>query len=188
LLGRHQYQNAGLAIAALSAVPKPPPLEAIAAGLREVEWPARLQRLTGNVVSRAPSGAEVWLDGGHNDSAGEALAAQIERWREEDGNAPKPLYVILGMLTTKRPAEFLSPFAKSVVKLRTVPVPRETLSFTPHLLALEAREAGILSAEASESVVEALADLARESSLAPPRILICGSLYLAGTVLAQQED
>jgi len=187
LLGRHQYQNAGLAIAALSVLPDPLPLEAIQAGLRGVEWPARLQRLTGYLASLAPN-AEVWLDGGHNDSAGEALAAQIERWRAEDGQSPKPLYVILGMLTTKRPTEFLSPFAKHIVKLRAVSVPREPLSFMPNALALEGRKIGITLSEPSENVAEALRDLTRQASPIPPRILICGSLYLAGAVLAEQES
>ena len=186
LLGQHQYQNAGLAIAALSALPKPLPETAIAQGLRDVEWPARLQRLTsGNLVSLAPQGAEIWLDGGHNDSAGEVLATQIERWMTEDGKTPRPLYVVIGMLTTKFPAEFLSPFAKYIVQLRAVPVPHEPLSFTAQNLALEARKIGLSFAEASGNVEDALRELAKQKPSESPRILICGSLYLAGAILAQ---
>ena len=186
LLGQHQYQNAGLAIASLSVLSEPLPFEAIAQGLRAVDWPARLQRLTtGPLVSLAPKGAEVWLDGGHNDSAGEVLAAQIERWQKEDGQNPKPLYIVLGMLTTKVPKEFLSPFAKHIVQLRTVPINHETLGYTAEALALEARNIGLPSVIAATNVAEAFNDLAKLQTSTPPRILICGSLYLAGAVLAQ---
>ncbi|MFA4994284.1 MAG: folylpolyglutamate synthase/dihydrofolate synthase family protein [Bdellovibrionales bacterium] len=186
LLGQHQYQNAGLAIAALSVLPDPLPFQALAQGLRKVEWQARLQRLTtGSLVSLAPPGAEVWLDGGHNDSAGEVLAEQIERWQKEDGERPKPLYVVLGMLTTKVPTEFLSPFAKNIVQLRTVPLSHETLGYAAKALALEARKTGLLCVEAAESPGDAFRNLAKLKTATPPRILICGSLYLAGAVLAQ---
>ncbi len=189
LLGQHQYQNAGLAIAALSVLPEPLPFEAIVQGLRAVDWPARLQRLTsGPLVSLAPKGAEVWLDGGHNDSAGEVLAAQIERWRIEDGENPRPLYIVFGMLTTKIPAEFLSPFAKHIVQLRTVPISHETLGYTAEALALEVRKTGLSCVEAAKTAADALRDLAKQQTSTPPRVLICGSLYLAGTVLAQQGD
>ncbi|MFA5040461.1 MAG: folylpolyglutamate synthase/dihydrofolate synthase family protein [Bdellovibrionales bacterium] len=188
LLGQHQYQNAGLAIAALSALPSPLPQSAIVEGLRNVEWLARLQRLTtGPLVSLAPKGAEVWLDGGHNDSAGEVLATQIDLWRKEDGKTPKPLYVVVGMLTTKHPAEFLSPFAKYIAQVRTVPVPHEPLGFSAQALAHEAQKIGLSSAVATENVAEALSDLAKHTSFPSPRILICGSLYLAGAVLEQQN-
>ncbi len=189
LLGQHQYGNAGLAIAALSVIGKPLPYAAIAEGLLNVEWPARLQRLNpdGRLASLAGANAEVWLDGGHNDSAGEVLADQIARWREDDGNAPRPLYIVLGMLTTKRPTEFLSPFAKNIAKLYTVPVPREPLSFAPDALADEARKLGIPRVETSANVADALHALAAQPSASPSRILICGSLYLAGSVLAQQD-
>ncbi|MDD3371740.1 MAG: bifunctional folylpolyglutamate synthase/dihydrofolate synthase [Alphaproteobacteria bacterium] len=189
LLGRHQIQNAALAIAALSALPQPLPEEAYAKGLQTVEWPARLQRLQGGRLDAlAPRGAEVWLDGGHNDSAGEALAGQIERWKEEDGATPRPLHIVLGMLTTKAPSEFLSPFAKNISRLQTVPVPNEPLSFSAEALAREAQSIGLTFAQASPNVREALKTLSQEpAATRPPRILICGSLYLAGTVLADQN-
>jgi dihydrofolate synthase/folylpolyglutamate synthase len=187
LLGAHQYQNAGLAIAALSVLPRSVPSGAVAQGLRQVEWPARLQRLAdGALAGLIAPGAELWLDGGHNDSAGEALAAQIERWRHEDGGYPRPLHVVLGMLTTKRPAEFLLPFATRIAQLRTVPVPDEALGFQPAALAEEARAAGVTAAEPRENVAAALRDLALAASGAvAPRVLICGSLYLAGAVLRE---
>ncbi|MDD4615948.1 MAG: bifunctional folylpolyglutamate synthase/dihydrofolate synthase [Alphaproteobacteria bacterium] len=186
LIGIHQYQNASLAIAALSVLRKPLPIDCFAKGLRNVEWPARLERLKGGRLdAMLPEGAELWLDGGHNDSAGEVLAAQIARWRTEDGPSPKPLYIVLGMLTTKRPAEFLGPFAKEIALLRTVPVPHEPLSFTNEILAGEACALGI-SAAPSKNAAEALRDLASHPLRLPPRVLICGSLYLAGDVLAEQ--
>jgi dihydrofolate synthase/folylpolyglutamate synthase len=180
LLGRHQYENAGLAVAALSVLKSPLPFDAYAKGLRGVEWPARLQLLSGGTAR-----AEVWLDGGHNDSAGEALAAQIRVWRREDGDVRRPFFVVYGMLTTKCPREFLSPFAAEVDELRTVPVPNEALGFEAEALAEEARKVGIGSVKAVGSVEEALRDLAKVEGPTPPRILICGSLYLAGAVLGQ---
>jgi dihydrofolate synthase/folylpolyglutamate synthase len=204
LLGRHQYQNAGLAIAALSVLSHPLSVANVAKGLRNVEWPARLQRLTTDkVLSLVSPGTEVWLDGGHNDSAGEALAAQITRWKQEDGDKPRPLFIVLGMLTTKRPAEFLSPFANDIAELRTVPVPHEILSFSAETLAAEAKAIGISTAAPAPDVTMALRDLSKTASTTaaasldlsktttphataalPPRILICGSLYLAGAVLS----
>ena len=186
LLGKHQYQNAGLAIAALASLPQPISAAAIATGLCNVEWPARLQRLTGNLAKMLPSGAELWLDGGHNDSAGEVLAAQIETWAEQDGHDHKPLFVIMGMLTTKHPAEFLTPFAKGIQKLRAVPVPGEILSFSATDLADEVLKLGVRDIKAQPDMVAALRDLAA-SSCVRPRILICGSLYLAGVVLALDQ-
>jgi dihydrofolate synthase/folylpolyglutamate synthase len=184
LLGRHQYKNAGLAIAALSVLPQPLPKATIAQGLRTVNWPARLQHLTtGNLAALIPANAELWLDGGHNDSAGEILASQIKLWRKEDGAQPRPLYIVIGMLTTKRPAEFLSPFASDIEQLRAVPIPNEVLSFSAPALADEARKLGITSVGIAENVTEALRDLASQNFSVAPRIMICGSLYLAGIVL-----
>jgi len=184
LLGRHQFQNAGLAIAALSVLPQPLPTKTIIEGLQKVEWPARLQRLTrGPLPGLIAAGAELWLDGGHNDSAGEVLAAQVKCWQADDGNRPKPLCVVLGMLTTKNPAEFLQPFASSIVELRTIEIPHEPLSYSAEALA---REVAKLKVQVlpSENVIAALKSF---DTTVPPRLLICGSLYLAGVVLALEE-
>ncbi|MDR3448891.1 MAG: bifunctional folylpolyglutamate synthase/dihydrofolate synthase [Alphaproteobacteria bacterium] len=176
LQGRHQYHNAGLAIAALPMLTR----EQIAQGLRNVEWPGRLQRITGKLAAVLPLGSELWLDGGHNDSAGEILADQLARWRQED---PKPLFVILGMLTTKHPGEFLKPFADQIAYLRTIAVPEELLSFAAGDLAAEARLCGVKDAAPAAGLHDALAEAARQGTA--PRILICGSLYLAGMVLKE---
>ena len=185
LLGQHQYQNAGLAIAALSVLSSPLPERAIGEGLRRVEWAARLQRLTETrYTDLLPVGAELWLDGGHNDSAGEILAAQIARWRAQDGAQPRPLYVILGMIDTKKPAEFLAPFVDTITQARTVIASLDPPAFSPAVLAQELRALGCLAVKESESVEAALRDLAQQGKNLSPRILICGSLFLAGNVLA----
>ncbi|MDE1901919.1 MAG: bifunctional folylpolyglutamate synthase/dihydrofolate synthase [Alphaproteobacteria bacterium] len=185
LVGRHQVWNAGLAIAALAALPRPLPADAVAQGVRRVEWPARMQRLTaGFLPALLPPGAELWLDGGHNDSAGEVVAAQIAQWRREDGDAPRPLYIVTGMLTTKRPAEFIGPFAHAVTRARTVVIEDEPLSFGADALAGEMRALGIDDVAAAAGIADAVQDLAGATTTPAPRLLICGSLYLAGRVLA----
>lgn len=180
LSGAHQIVNAGLAVAALGALPLPVDAAAVAAGLARVDWPARLQRLTrGPLPGRLPPGWELWLDGGHNDSAGEVLAAQAAAWaRAEPG---RPLHLIYGMLTTKRPEEFLAPLAPWVRSLRAVHIPGEEASHSAADAAAAARTAGIVDAGPAVSVEAALDGLA---AAAPARVLICGSLYLAGSVLA----
>src|SRR5262249_20997943 len=120
LVGRHQYTNAGTAIAALRRAGLHLPVGAIEAGLVNVEWPARLQRLTtGTIVARAPVDAEIWLDGGHNPGAGIVVA---EAMADLEERAPRPLYLIAGMLNTKDPVGFFRPFAGLVRRVFTVPV------------------------------------------------------------------
>ncbi|MGE3623517.1 MAG: folylpolyglutamate synthase/dihydrofolate synthase family protein [Bdellovibrionales bacterium] len=179
LPGAHQYENAGLAIAALPALPFAVSDDAIARGLQNTEWPARLQHITqGRLASRLPEGWELWLDGGHNDSAGEVLAAQLDRWHRDDR---RPVYLVYGMLTTKSPRAFLHPFALSVAAARTIAIPNEHLGYPADALADETRAAGIADVLPSRGVEDALKDLTEKT---PGRILICGSLYLAGHVLA----
>lgn len=184
LLGTHQVGNAGLAIAATAHLPFPVGEQAIRSGLARVEWPARLQRLRrGALVNTLPQGWDLFLDGGHNDSAGEVLAAQLGRWTG-DG---RPLDMIFGMLGSKRPLDFLSPLAPYIRRLRAVAIPGEPNSVSADDAADLARQAGI-DASASVDVTTALADLARLGGNGPvTRVLICGSLYLAGTVLADHD-
>src|SRR5581483_7704853 len=121
LPGRHQYVNAGAAIAALRHAGLALSTVAIAAGLASVEWPARLQRLTGGaLVAKAPPDAEIWLDGGHNPGAGLVIA---ETMADLEERSPRPLYLVSGMLNTKDPVGFFKPFAGLVRKVLTVPVP-----------------------------------------------------------------
>ncbi len=179
LLGDHQIQNAGLAIAALAALPTPIVGRAIIDGVQNAEWPARLQRLnSGTLYQTLPTGAELWLDGGHNDSAGEVLAQQVTAWRKTDGASPRPLRVIVGMIASKSPAEFLSPLRDMISVLHTITIPDEPQSRGPEETASLLREAGFEQAIPASSLHEAL-----RHTQSGERVLICGSLYLAGYVL-----
>jgi len=183
LAGRHQFTNAGAAIAALRRAGLGLPMAAIESGLVNVEWPARLQRLTSGVlVARAPSDAEIWLDGGHNPGAGVVIA---EAMADLEERSPRPLYLIAGMLNTKDPVGFFKHFAGLVRRVLTVPVPMSPAGRDPVELAAIAADVGLPTAVAG-SVGEAIDAIADEvNAMGPPRILICGSLYLAGSVLAE---
>ena len=192
LIGRHQVENAGVAIAGLRhAVLDGKPLSwgddaAIEKGLRTVDWPARLQRLThGPLVADAPEDSEIWLDGGHNPHCAAAVSRAIADLEEK---VDRPLYLICGMLRTKDAAGFLSAFRGLARHVVTVSIPGEEASLGAGALYDAARAAG-LDAAPAEDLEDAMLQLnawarahARE---APPRILICGSLYLAGKVLAE---
>ncbi|GEO40250.1 bifunctional folylpolyglutamate synthase/dihydrofolate synthase [Skermanella aerolata] len=183
LPGAHQIVNAGVALACLDHLPGIAVSdEAVRKGLVEVRWPGRLQRLTrGPLVDRLPPGWDLWLDGGHNDSAGEVLGAQAARWREADG---LPLKLIFGMLATKEPRDFLRPLSGFASTLRAVAIPGEEASLSPDNAASAAQAVGFEDAEAVENVDTALDALIRRDP-SPTRVMICGSLYLAGAVLAR---
>jgi dihydrofolate synthase / folylpolyglutamate synthase len=177
LAGRHQIDNAGLAVAcALALGDLAPDPGALPRGLRAVEWPGRLQRLTrGPLVDLLPPSFELWLDGGHNPAAGAALAASL------DGADPRPLHLVVGMLSTKDEAGFLRPLAPLARSVRTVPVPGEPASRDPVDAAALAMRLGIPATPARD-LAEALRAIA-DVEPGPARVLICGSLYLAGHVL-----
>jgi dihydrofolate synthase/folylpolyglutamate synthase len=181
LRGRHQLVNAGTAVAALRGAKIGIDAGSIERGLLTVEWPARLQRLSAGVLlGRLPPGAELWLDGGHNPGAGIVIA---EAMADFEDRASRPLILIAGMLNTKDPIGFFAPFAGLASRVLTVPVPSDS-SRTPRELAEAARTAG-LSAEPAEDFLTALDQIKRTAADGPPpRILIFGSLYLAGAVLA----
>ena len=184
LLGPHQLWNAGLAIAALSALPFAIPDEAIAEGVQSAEWPARLQKITqGALAALLPYGWELWLDGGHNDSAGEVLAQQMNNWRDEDN---QPMHLIFGMLNTKNPCDFLMPLAPYINAARTLTIPNEPLSFRAADLVIEAQRSGLRNCATAKNLVSAISELTRQSQHG--RILICGSLYLAGHVLKLNQQ
>lgn len=183
LVGPHQIDNAGLAVAALRAVKLPAAHDAalLQAGILRAEWPARLQRLVGGpLVARAPVGVEVWLDGGHNAAGGAALAHALCELEERYS---RPLVLILGMLGTKDVSGFLAPFAGLVREAVAVPVPGEHAGLKPEEVAAAAVSLGI-SASVARDVGSALESLGRTEAVPPPRVLIAGSLYLAGAVLA----
>ena len=178
LAGPHQVTNAGIAVAALRALGLAQP--AAQAALRDATWPARMQQLTrGPLADALPSGVELWLDGGHNPAAGEALAAILDEWR---ARSPLPVHLVVGMLETKAAAEFLRPLAPRVASLSTVTIPGAQASYPAEALAAIAEGIGA-RARTAESLNAAIARIAAEAT--PPfRVLVCGSLYLAGHVLA----
>jgi dihydrofolate synthase/folylpolyglutamate synthase len=189
LIGRHQIENAGVAIAALRHARKNWGRDdAVERGLSTVDWPARLQRLHhGKLVEAAPRGAEVWLDGGHNPHCAAAVSRAIADLEER---GERPLYLICGMLRTKDADGFLSAFRGLARHVVTVEVPGEAASLGAGALYDVARAAG-LDAAPGEDLEDAMLQIAARAQMdvheAPPRILICGSLYLAGRVLAENR-
>ena len=183
LYGRHQFENAGLAIAALRAIPqfKIPPA-AYEVGMTKADWPARLHRLaTGRLVDLTPAGSELWLDGGHNPDGGRAIAAALADLEER---VSRPLVLIVGMLATKDFAGFLNNFAGLARRLIAVPVPGAEKGLAAETVAEAARALDIPAA--SRGNLDDALDAVRKLDLdPPPRILITGSLYLAGEVLRE---
>jgi dihydrofolate synthase / folylpolyglutamate synthase len=190
LIGRHQIVNAGTAVAAMLVLgEKVPALAidegAIETGLRTVEWPARMQHLTsGPLPDILGDEVELWLDGGHNPAAGDMLADTLAMLDEK---SPKPVYLIVGMMGGKDALGFLAPFRGLVRAIYTVPIPGA--HETPHSeedLAEVARGAGMQALD-RKNVIDALHTIAGLAP-GPKRVLICGSLYLAGHVLSLQES
>ncbi|MGI9486804.1 MAG: bifunctional folylpolyglutamate synthase/dihydrofolate synthase [Geminicoccaceae bacterium] len=177
LPGEHQIDNAGLAVAAaMNLGSLSPSHRSIAHGLEKARWPARLQALTlGPLVASLPAGSSTWLDGGHNPAAGEALAAYFS---DDD---QRPLHLVVGMINTKDSLGFLTPLASVVTSLHAVSVPDERASRDPADVVRDAHDLGI-QATAADNVEAALSTIA-ERTFSPVRVLICGSLYLAGHVL-----
>ena len=175
LIGAHQVQNAGIALAALRALGMDE--AACAAAVTRAEWPARLQRLRRGPLVEAAGSCELWLDGGHNPAAGLALAEALTRL------PPRPLHLVTGMLRTKDVAGFLRPLAPLRAPLHGVTIPGEPATLTAEETVAAARDAGFTSAHVA-------ATSPPPSPPSPPphpgaRILICGSLYLAGRVLRE---
>jgi dihydrofolate synthase/folylpolyglutamate synthase len=174
LPGPHQVQNAGAAIAALRFLGKGE--AACEAAVTRAFWPARMQRLRhGPLVELAPQ-VELWLDGGHNPAGGEAVAATLARMPKRD------THLICGMLNTKDVTAYMRPLAPQVTLLHAVSIPGEKNTLPAEATRDAARAAG-MNAVTAASVAEALAGIAARSPDA--RVLICGSLYLAGTVLRE---
>jgi dihydrofolate synthase/folylpolyglutamate synthase len=182
LFGRHQFDNAGLAIATLRAQNtfKIEPA-AFEAGIVNAEWPARMQRLSsGRLVTQSPQSSEIWLDGGHNAEGGRVAAAALGDLEER---VSRPLVVIVGMMGSKDARAFLANFAGLTRHIVAVPIPDRDNAMPPDRLADAARALG-MRVETAGSVEGALLSLTRLAYEVPPRILITGSLYLAGHVLS----
>ena len=180
LFGRHQIDNAGLAVAALRAAGFRIATGAYEQGLLKVDWPARMQRLsTGPLVARAPAGSEIWLDGGHNPDGGRIVAAALGDLEER---VSRPVVLIVGMLATKDLRGFLRNFTGLARRLIAVPMTSDK-SLPPEAIAQASQTIGI-PADAATGIIPAFAAITRLDLSPPPRILITGSLYLAGEVLA----
>jgi len=189
LVGRHQIENAGVAIAALRHAGLGWGQDAaVERGLSTVEWPARLQRLhRGPLVEAAPKGAEVWLDGGHNPHGAEAVSRAMADMEE---HGERPLYLICGMLSNKDAVGYLRAFNGLARHVVTVAILGEPNSLGAGALYDAARRAGLDSAPAEDlddAMLQVTAWTRLDAQEMAPRILICGSLYLAGKVLAENS-
>ena len=189
LVGRHQIDNAAVAIAGLRHAMRPLDWGADAAiekGVRSVDWPGRLQHLShGTLVAEAPADSEIWLDGGHNPHCAAAVSRAIA---DLDEKVDRPLYLICGMLKTKDAVGFLSAFKGLARHVVTVSIPGEVASLGAGALYDAARDAGLDAAPAEDledAMLQVGAWARAHPKEPPPRILICGSLYLAGHVLAE---
>ncbi|WP_373475348.1 folylpolyglutamate synthase/dihydrofolate synthase family protein [Sphingorhabdus sp.] len=173
--GSHQADNAALAIAMLRhQTALNIPEAALSAAMEWTRWPARMQLLAaGPVTAQLPENSNIWLDGGHNPDAGDAIAKTLE-------SGPQ-VHVILGMLKNKDAMGFIKPFAAKIVSLHAVPVPGHEHHDPEDLCRLVQDELGIVNASPVNNVSTALARIAAEGQ--PGDLLICGSLYLAGEVL-----
>lgn len=170
LPGPHQHDNVGIAVTALRASGIGLPDSALARGAGQAIWPARLQRLQGRLAGALPSGFELWLDGGHNPGAGEALAQHLVQWRD-------PVHLVIGMKQTKDPSGFLRPLLPHAASVWAVAEPGQHLALP--IEEIVRASSGV--ARSGPRVRDALAAIARTQP--PRRVLICGSLYLAGEVL-----
>jgi len=180
LEGRHQIDNAGMAIAAADLLfGEALTTQALEQGLTQAEWPGRLERLgAGGLHAYVADGTEIWLDGGHNPAGGQVIAQALAELEER---VPCPIHLVFGMMDTKDASAFIAPFKGLVEQIYTVPIPNEPNAFSAEALADIVRAEGF-NVTAASSVPEAL--LRSQHALpGPGRILICGSLYLAGHAL-----
>ena len=180
LLGAHQLENAGIAVAAARTLGWPAlDRSAIETGVARARWPGRLQRLEGGPLSRRlGAGHELWIDGGHNRAAGEALARVAEAWSD------RKLHLVMGHLAVRPAEDFLAPLAPRLASFHGVPVPGAYACHAPEALAAMARGMG-LEADACPDIAHALDAIAGRGP-APARVLVSGSLYLAGSALAEE--
>ena len=179
LYGRHQFENAGTAIATLRVGGLKLPAAAFESGMLRVDWPARMQRLSqGRLAPLLPAESELWLDGGHNADGGRAIAAALADLEER---VSRPVILIVGMLSTKDAEGFLRNFTGLARRVITVPIHQDK-ALPPAALADIARDIGI-PALARDDVESALVTIGKLELAPAPRVLITGSLYLAGEVL-----
>lgn len=183
LPGRHQPANAATALACLDQLPDfSLSSSQIETGLQTVDWPGRMHKLTsGRIVDRLPDGMDIWLDGGHNPAAGTEIAKTFTAWNEKD---PRPTYLIAGMLNTKDQGSFFAALKDVIEGGYAVPIEDQVAATPPEELSAMAGKAGIALTTQS-SLQEAITRLAAAFPNRKSRLLITGSLYLAGQVLRE---
>jgi len=181
LIGAHQINNAATAIATLRTAGFEISNEAYERGMRLVEWPARMQLLSrGTLAELMPQGSELWLDGGHNPEGGDVIAHAFKALHKIEA---KPLHLIVGMLATKDAQAFLGAFAAQAESLTAIPIPSQKVARTPDEICALAQTVG-LQATIADDAASALRALIKKNEGKNLRILITGSLYLAGEILA----
>lgn len=178
LMGRHQFENAGVAIAAIRHFGLPVDDAAIATGLGKVTWPGRLSPVHGKLRDLLGPGAELWVDGGHNAHGTRALSQALS---DMNRARPAPLVLIVGMMNTRSPEAVLAPFAGLAERIITLTIPGEPNAHKAPFIAEAARQAGF-NAVAMKTIEAAIKSAA---STANARVVISGSLYLVGQVLAK---
>jgi dihydrofolate synthase/folylpolyglutamate synthase len=185
LTGVHQVANAGVALAVLRQIEKLDYLIAWTAygegmGMGMVRWPARLQQIErGPLLGLLPEGSRLWVDGGHNEAAAVALAAQMKTWKKQ---GDMPLHIVVAMMQTKRAADFLKQLAPLSDTVVTTEIDSESKCWPASELAALATQNGAGTVQSAPDLTHALKTIAANGK--PGRVLICGSLYLAGAALA----
>ncbi|MEN8741954.1 MAG: folylpolyglutamate synthase/dihydrofolate synthase family protein [Phaeobacter gallaeciensis] len=174
LIGAHQVQNAGMALAVLRHLGADE--VACEAAMARAEWSARMQRLKTGLLVEAAAGAELWLDGGHNAAAGHALADVLA------GLPKRPTHLICGMLNTKDVTGYMAPLAPHVESLTAISIPGEAATLSAEETEAAAQSVGITATRAEDALSALQAIIAKDPSA---RVLICGSLYLAGHILRE---
>lgn len=186
LPGAHQYINAATALIAARQLPLEGLTDAVLAkGLTTACWPGRMQNLTDTALgAHLPDGWSLWLDGGHNPAAAEALVAIAQDWSDA------PLYAVFGALASRDPSDFLRPLAPHIAGLQAIAIPGEETTLSAGDACAAARAVG-MTADTALSITGALDAIVKTATVNAPerhgRILICGSLYLAGAVLAELD-
>lgn len=176
LIGAHQIQNAGIALATLRYLGKEN--VSFEGAMLNADWPARMQRLKKGPLTSIATDAEIWLDGGHNKAAGYALSEALSRLQS------RKLFLIVGMLNTKDVAGYMQPLLSQSKRLYGVSIPGEAATMTAKETVDVAIDVGF-EASVSENVESAIKEIIKQDQNA--RILICGSLYLAGNILQKNS-
>ena len=176
LIGAHQIQNAGIALATLRYLGKEN--VSFEGAMLNADWPARMQRLKKGPLTSLATDAEIWLDGGHNKAAGYALSEALSRLQS------RKLFLIVGMLNTKDVAGYMQPLLSQSKRLYGVSIPGEAATMTAKETVDVAIDVGF-EASVSENVESAIKEIIKQDQNA--RILICGSLYLAGNILQKNS-